>query len=197
MTANHYIMRRLLTGLLCITAALAQNAAAAELGVRVSALHADPNLHGLGLVAHWPLSQGFFLQATLDSLQPERQSGTLSLRFNNMRNVVAGAAIGREHKGPWESQSWFWTWGISAGFPTISRSGADSSEPSLDAATEIHLTAAIGLSRQLSEHWSLTGAARFERHFIDWRLTDSDGTLLSRRKSLSASGLSLSLSYRF
>lgn len=197
MPANHYVIRRLLPAMLLAASGTASPAQAAELGVRISALRAATELQGFGLAARWPLSQGYFVQATLDRQHYARAANPAELPPAALQSHIAGAAIGREYRGDRALDSWFWSWGISAGFPATARSAGAVAPARFDAAMEVHLTAALGISRQLSEHWSLTGAARIERHFIDWRLTDEFGTLLQRRDSQSASGLSLSVNYRF
>ncbi len=197
MTANHYVIRRLLPVALLAASGAFSPLQAAELGVRVSALRAATELQGLGLVARWPLSQGYFVQASLDRQHYARAANPAELPPASLQSHIAGAAIGREYRGNRALDSWFWTWGISAGFPEAARSAGVAPQAHFSAATEVHLTAALGMSRQLSEHWSLTGAARIERHFIDWRLTDEFGKLLQRQDSQSASGLSLSVNYRF
>ncbi|MBT8084785.1 MAG: hypothetical protein HKP32_11650 [Woeseia sp.] len=197
MSRNHCLLSR--SVLAAVLAASGQSLAAggAELGVRVSALHAATHSQGIGLIVRWPMSQGYFAMASLDRQHYERGDSALSMPPAELRSTVVGAAFGREQRSNSLLQSWFWSWGLSAGFPTTGRNESAIADSLFTTATEIHLTASLGVSTKLSDNWTLTGTARLERHFVDWRLTAADGSLLGRKEALTASGLSLAVNYKF
>lgn len=197
MSAKPYVTRGILPGMLLAAAGHAAIVDAAEVGVRVSALQAATNLQGPGVVTRWPLSQGYFVQASLDRWQYERDRGLQPMPPGDLQNLVAGTAIGREFRSGAGVRTWFWTWGIAAGFPSASRNSGGQADRQFSSATEIHVAGALGTSQQLTDRWSLSVIARLERHFVDWRVTDGAGTLLARRNTLTASGLSLSVNYQF
>lgn len=167
-----------------------------EIGLRANALSADPDLYGLGVTARYFFHDRWFVDATLER-HVFRSRASDPFGAAQHTSIVVGAAFGREHAaGDAGQTSWFWTWGVAAGFPDAGPAGADGG--SFETATgEIHLTASLGARRRLSERWSATGALRVERHYVDWRTTAADGRLLAARSSLTPAGLYFALSYRF
>lgn len=167
-----------------------------EIGLRANASSADPELYGLGVAARYFFHDRWFVDATLER-QMYRSQASDPFGVAQLTSVVVGAAIGRElAASDADRTTWFWTWGVAAGFPDAGPADGDGGNFEA-AASEIHLTASLGARRRLSEHWSLTGALRIERHYVDWRITAEDGRPLAERSSLTPVGLYFALSYRF
>lgn len=186
--------RALLPALLAILQLLpvarAQPPARAELGLRATTLAAEVPVLGIGLAGRLPLRDGWFVDVALER---QRYADRRALHGRGLASTVAGAAIGRHFAGD-DRGSWFWSWGIAAGLPAAAGPGAG---PGRDtAATEIHLAGAVGLSRPLSRHWTVTAALRAERRFVDWRRHSDDGRIVDRRGELGLVGLGITLGYR-
>lgn len=185
--------------LACLLAASAGSPSlgAAELGLRVSALYDGAPLQGIGIVARWPLRDGYFAEASMDRLRFSQDRLLQGATVGTTRSPVFGVAIGREFGVRGRLHHWFWSSGLAAANPSRSGQTRGEYKATLNAATEIHVTGALGVSRWLADNWQLQGTIRVERHFTDRRVYDGNGRLLSRQRSRSVSGLALTLSHRF
>lgn len=167
-----------------------------EIGLRASGSSAAAEIYGFGVAARYFFHDRWFVDATLER-QIVRSPASEPFGDARLTSVVVGTALGRELSGDDANRTaWFWSWGVAVGFPDVGPAGGDGSVVET-ATSEIHLTASLGARRRLSDHWSLNGAVRIERHYVDWRRSAADGSLLAERSSLTPAGLYLALSYRF
>ncbi len=171
-----------------------------EIGVRANALHISQSLAdqmvGVGLLWRRDMREDWFVVFSLDAYRYEID-GVLPVR-----TTAFATSLGKHQAIAQSPVDWFWSAGVGVGIP--SASGAygigEDGQPydwHTEAATEIHLSASLGVAYRFSEQWALVGAGRVEHQFVDLQLTDRESGETRRVEALSPVGISVSLNYRF
>lgn len=171
--------------LLACLASPAPALAVDEIGMRAATLDSGGTV--VVLTGRRVLDSGWFVEAGLSQRHYSSRS-----RTRKVVSLLGGT--GRYYPLPRGDQAIFWRAAIGAGVPSMR---AGNTDWYATAASEVQLSAAAGLVQRLGEHWRASLAIEHERQFVDRRLLAADGRLADRQTSLSATGISLSLSYRF
>lgn len=102
------------------------------------------------------------------------------------------------------NSSWDWTWQVGGGFNFVDvdrasgpSQGGGTFNISTNVDTEYLLLGGLGAEYKMSQQWIITGGARIEQHFADWKLTDSVSGTQGSVGDYRLMGISIGTRYQF
>lgn len=187
-----------------------------ELGARGNVMLGDGipanDMLGYGVIGRYYRNNGWFVGASLDttafdfehvaSLVGIRQDPAEKSIDADATNTILGGFLGRQYGNTERGFDWFWTAGISVGFPEVDPvtgpvDGGGIFTITTDAGTEFHLTSSLGTSYHFSPAWSASLMGRLEHHFTNYTLTDSVSGATRAIDSQTPMGVSISVNFKF
>lgn len=102
------------------------------------------------------------------------------------------------------NSSWDWSWQVGGGFNSIDveraigpSQGGGTFNISTNVDTEYVVLGGLGAEYKLGQQWRLTGSARIEQHFANWKLTDSVSGTQGSVSDYRLMGISIGTRYQF